>query len=236
MSILTQSNPLAFTGLPISRRNLVAFFDAGNRLSYDGSSSTWRNLGSGANMSLVNSPTYETAFGGAVVFDGANTYTDSNQGTLDLSAGITAIIAVKFNSFSGGSFFAGSTTSYTDTHCNFYSGGSANIRWETIPFSSFSSNRALSTGQNFVIAGTFAGVSSNGASNVSSIWINGILDKSQTVTGNASGAFSVFQLGRYPNFGNFNGSMYAFLFYNRCLTPQEISQTSMYYKRKYGAS
>lgn len=56
---------------------LVLNLDAGNTASYPGSGSTWTNLGtagSGANATLMNSPTFSTSGGGSIVFNGSNQY------------------------------------------------------------------------------------------------------------------------------------------------------------------
>lgn len=58
---------------PISRTNLVAWYDAGNPSSYPGSGTTIYDLtGSGKIGNLVNGPTYSTAGGGSILCDGAN--------------------------------------------------------------------------------------------------------------------------------------------------------------------
>ena len=52
---------------------LVLNLDAGNPASYPGSGTTWSDIsGNGNNGTLVNGPTYSTANGGSIVFDGTN--------------------------------------------------------------------------------------------------------------------------------------------------------------------
>jgi hypothetical protein len=54
---------------------LVLSLDAGNSASYPGSGTTWTDLsGLGNNGTLMNGPTYSSANGGSIVFDGANDY------------------------------------------------------------------------------------------------------------------------------------------------------------------
>ena len=67
---------------------LVLHLDAGNSASYPGTGTTWTDLsGNGYNGTLVNGPTYDSANGGSIVFDGSNdhvTYSSSvelNTGT-----------------------------------------------------------------------------------------------------------------------------------------------------------
>jgi hypothetical protein len=54
---------------------LVLNLDAGNTASYPGSGTTWTDLsGNGNTGTLTNGPTYNSANGGSIVFDGSNDY------------------------------------------------------------------------------------------------------------------------------------------------------------------
>ena len=54
---------------------LALCLDAANSKSYPGSGSTWTDLsGNGNNATLTNGPTYSSANGGSIVFDGVNDY------------------------------------------------------------------------------------------------------------------------------------------------------------------
>ena len=54
---------------------LVLHLDAGNTASYPGSGTTWTDLsGSGSHATLINGPTFSSANGGGIVFDGINDY------------------------------------------------------------------------------------------------------------------------------------------------------------------
>jgi len=55
--------------------NLSMFLDAGNSSSYPGSGTTWTDLsGNSRNGTLTNGPTYSSADGGSIVFDGTNDF------------------------------------------------------------------------------------------------------------------------------------------------------------------
>ena len=73
----------------INTNGLVLHLDAGNTVSYPGSGSTWTDLsGNGNNVTLINGPTFDSANGGSIVFDGTNDYgvTTSNiQGLSNLT-------------------------------------------------------------------------------------------------------------------------------------------------------
>ena len=49
---------------------LVLCLDAANTKSYPGSGTTWSDLIESNNGTLVNGPTYSSADGGSIVFDG----------------------------------------------------------------------------------------------------------------------------------------------------------------------
>jgi hypothetical protein len=54
---------------------LVMYLDAGNNRSYASGSTSWLDLSRGENNgSLVNGPTFSSANGGSIVFDGTNDY------------------------------------------------------------------------------------------------------------------------------------------------------------------
>jgi len=57
---------------PVYNNGLVLNLDAGNANSYPGTGTTWFDLASGNNGTLVNGPTYDTANGGSLLFDGVN--------------------------------------------------------------------------------------------------------------------------------------------------------------------
>jgi len=64
---------------PIVTDGLVFYVDAGNGKSYDGVSggTTWTDLAGSDDGTLTNGPTYNSANGGSIVFDGTNDYVGS---------------------------------------------------------------------------------------------------------------------------------------------------------------
>jgi hypothetical protein len=64
-------------GTPVyNTSGLVLNLDAGNANSYPGTGTTWFDLASGNNGTLVNGPTYDINNGGSILFDGVNDYVD----------------------------------------------------------------------------------------------------------------------------------------------------------------
>ena len=65
---------------------LVLALDASNPRSYPGSGTTWSDLIGSNNGTLTNGPTFSSADGGSIVFDGTNDYS-SISGSSDLTFG-----------------------------------------------------------------------------------------------------------------------------------------------------
>jgi len=67
----------AYAGPNGTEDGLVLCLDAGNAKSYPGSGTSWTDLsGQGNTGTLTNGPTYSSADGGSIVFDGSNDYVD----------------------------------------------------------------------------------------------------------------------------------------------------------------
>ena len=67
-----RNNGVAMNGSP------VYCLDAGSKVSYSGSGTTWTDLAQGNNSTLVNSPTYSSANYGSLTFNGSNQYSTTN--------------------------------------------------------------------------------------------------------------------------------------------------------------
>ena len=86
---------MAFNYSPkIVTDGLVLYLDAANQYSYVSGSTSWNDISRGGNNgTLTNGPTYSSANGGSIVFDGTNDYVTipyqlslrlSSQGTLNV--------------------------------------------------------------------------------------------------------------------------------------------------------
>jgi hypothetical protein len=81
---------MAFNYSPkIVTAGLVMYLDAANTKSYPGTGTTWTDLSLGGNSgTLVNGPTFNTANGGNIVFDGTNDRIDcGNASNLQITVG-----------------------------------------------------------------------------------------------------------------------------------------------------
>jgi hypothetical protein len=76
---IEELNPVVTTGLQL-------YLDAGNSSSYSGSGTTWTDLsGNSRDGTLTNGPTYSSADGGSIVFDGSNDFVQCT-GSLTVTA------------------------------------------------------------------------------------------------------------------------------------------------------
>ncbi len=72
----------AAAGPDIIENGLVLCLDAANRQSYAGSGTVWSSLVRDLNGTLTNGPTFNSANGGSIVFDGVNDYWVCSQRTI----------------------------------------------------------------------------------------------------------------------------------------------------------
>jgi hypothetical protein len=88
----------------ISRDGLVLHLVAGNSRSYPGTGTTWYDIsGNNNHGTLVNGPTYSSANGGSISFDGVNDYVNCGYSSLfDLATTKTVAIWINSRSFDGG--------------------------------------------------------------------------------------------------------------------------------------
>ena len=72
---ITITGGITINGSPPVTAGLVLNLDAGNAASYPGSGTAWTDLsGNGRNGTLTGGPTYSSADGGSIVFDGTNDF------------------------------------------------------------------------------------------------------------------------------------------------------------------
>jgi len=117
-----------FTGAPVVDTSLQLWLDAGQTVSYPGSGTTWTDLsGAGRNGTLTNGPTYASADGGSIVFDGTNDYVQCS-GSLTVTAA-TFVCWIKRNGNQGqydGILFSRGTNT---TGMNFQTSNQLGYHW-----------------------------------------------------------------------------------------------------------
>ena len=213
----------------IVTNGLILNLDAGNPASYPGSGITWTDLsGNGNNGTLINGPTFNSADGGSIVLDGSNDYIEiPHNAVFNFTTGLTisswikttmsvdAYIATKQeNSFFFAIGPAGTTAGKASFFLNGTSGG-----W-------LQSTATVSTGNWVNLIATWS-------SNISSIYVNGILDISATRSGTLSTGPNSVYFG-WRNVNQFLGNLSNYQFYNRALSAPEVLQNYNVLKSRFG--
>jgi hypothetical protein len=214
----------------IVTNGLVLALDAANSKSYPGSGTTWTDLsGNGNNGTLTNGPTYSSANGGSIAFDGVNDYTNlGNASSITKASQITINCWVRPISLPVG-FNKGAVMVRGDTSYILYwyeTTGSNNRLWFHLPGidSPFTSSASYLT-SNFTtniwynISATYDGSSSN-------LYVNAVLVNTATgKSGLINGSNNIY-LGYAKDVDGYplNGNISQVSIYNRALSAAEIQQ------------
>ena len=223
----------------IVTNGLVLCLDAGNAKSYPGSGTTWTDLsGRGNNGTLVNGPTYSSANGGSLVFDGVNDGVQLAGTNFSLNQMTISSWNFSSNYVQNGFMFEKTTNGSVNTQYSLFFNGSSssNLYYRTY---------GLST-TDLIVSNANSGVVNNNWNNVVATWdgtnkriyVNGILRATSanltgTITQNSTGAAYI---GIYGNFGGypFNGRIAQTQIYNRALTASEIQQNFNALRGRFG--
>jgi hypothetical protein len=222
----------------IVRDGLVLVLDAGNTKSYPGSGTAWTDLsGNINNGTLTNGPTYDSANGGTIVFDGSNDYVSETSALSDsfLQGNWTISFWVNFDvittSGTGGNDKAllhhGSSSSNKGLHLV--------QRNSKIHFGLYgndlTSSATVSTNTWYHVTFTL-----NNTSSAKQIFINGSLDLSHTGSGAYTGTGSNTRIGGVAlSFGqHFDGKMSSVIAYSGVLTSSEIADNFDAFKGRFG--
>ena len=216
------------SGPDIVDSGLVLALDAADRNSYSGSGTTWTNLtGTGSTGTLTNGPTYSSANGGSIVFDGADDY---------ISTPITGTFPQITFDYWG--FFDDPTRSTTSRNESAFGDWTNNrVHWGT----------RWSVGMHWNVNGAWIETPATnlryGWNHFSLIWnhtagqrliyINNILSTSWTTNGDM--VLGDFRIGVATNLGAcYRGNISNFKTYNRALSAAEVSQNYNSFKSRYG--
>lgn len=222
---------------------LTLYLDAANPRSYPGSGTTWFDLsGNGNSGGLSGGPTFNSANGGNIVFDGVNDFCTGPNFSTVLNRLTSGTINIFFRILSAPpQNFVGI--------CGFHAGGPNRIIWlETAEaasdiirivwrlsdgsLGSINSNIRPSTNRDInCLTFTYQIVSSNIVFN---LYQNGLLIGSSTVTGSLTEAsFVPFKIGITDhNYTNIN--VYLAQIYNRVLSPIEVAQNFNAIRGRFG--
>ena len=223
---------------PIVTNGLVLYVDAANKISYPGTGTTWSDLsGNGVNGTLQNGPTFNSANGGSIVFDGSNDYVNLPYNTNYNFTTITSLIWIKTPiQYTGGYRIVISKQSFNihDRDFNFYiaspssNGVISQLHFSTARLTTYNGflNTSLSLDSWYQVGFSLG----NGFLNYI---LNGQIIHSSTTTGdfNASSNYNI-NIGRADS--HFLGNVGNTLLYNRALSQQEIQQNYNATKTRFG--
>jgi hypothetical protein len=217
----------------IVMNGLVLYLDAASPRSYPGSGTTWTDLsGNGNTGTLTNGPTYSSANGGSIVFDGSNDVVNSTTSIIDRADGqeITVSCWIK-PSRTSGQYSVFCTNRSDDTgiyNWIFYQ----HITDGAIAFHGDAQNKSSYVPTTNVWINVTNTVTASG---VSTLYVNGV--STYTVTGYTYGNGTPSRLGIGADPGGqepFQGNISQVSIYNRALTAAEVSQNYNALKSRYG--
>jgi len=212
------------------KSNLIAVWDPGLISSYSGTGTNWDNwVANNRNWSLTNGPTFSTAGGGSIVFDGSNDYAAYRDGgSWTLSTPFTVNFWIKTSSsdgglmshYSGGPVNAGIFLSSGKLAYAYYNGD-----WRY----NYSTGTAVNT-NNWTMVTLAAPASSSGTIVT---YVNGISDWSFTVAGGQFG-FVVGSIGILWGFNYFNGNIAQVTAYDTQHSASQVLQNFNSTRQRYG--
>ena len=221
---------MAFSNGPTTVTNgLILSLDAADRNSYPGSGTTWTDLsGNSNNGTLTNGPTFSSANGGSIVFDGTNDFVNcGNASSLQITVG--SISAWVKTSTPGSSYRAIITKQNAwglfvkDSILIAYDWGNSADRTTGI-------NIADDTWKN--VAMTFTETIGTPSNNVI-IYLNGSAVQTATVK-NSNQSVPVELAAGGGGGQNLNGTISGAQIYNRVLIAAEVQQNYLSTKSRFG--
>jgi hypothetical protein len=221
----------------IVTNGLVLNLDAANTKSYVSGSTTWRDIsGRENNGTLTNGPTFSSANGGSIVFDQVDDFvTAPNNSSINLTeAGGAVSIWVKTNVNATGSV-NGNLVGKTNTYTNGYWLVKYNNK---VRMSLYGTSNLEMIGERIITDDIWHYIVATWTSSQLTIYIDGVLDKTQSYNFTFTTATNPLYIGRQNNTGEgyFRGNISTVQIYNRALTQQEITQNYNALKSRFGLS
>lgn len=223
----------------IVREGMVLYLDAGNTKSYPGSGTTWADLsGNGNTGTLTNGPTYNSANGGSIVFDGVDDYVSESNFLSKISSGFTLVAWVNFTNASSPSNqkIIHIQNGQPEVNIDNYNGGSGNPKLHFYTAASGSGNNIMTSGEDIVnntwynVVGVY-----DDNTKFKYIYVNGTIKNSGTTTVKISWPNSVAWIGRRLDTSEpFNGRISSVKIYNRALTATEVLQNYNALRSRFG--
>lgn len=229
--------------------NLVLYLDAANTKSYISGSTVWNDISrSQLNGTLTNGPTFSSANGGSIVFDGSDDYID-NIGDLSSFSFIqnTAVFTITFwmktSNYTALYYPAGNTP--TSAEKGFFVGKSAAgaLTLQVFDGSGVVNRLIIYSTVDGVIADNnwhHISYSANKLTTTVNVYVDGVLKTTGSSTGlwtlSTGDSTRTLNIGRINNYNpnKLVGNIANFSIYNKALTAQEILQNYNATKTRFG--
>lgn len=206
---------------------LVLELDAGNIKSYPTTGTTWFDKsGNARNGTLINGPTFNTGSLGSIVFDGVD---DFVTGSLPILADFTISYAVNSTTISSALVYypLGLNFSGSANGGGVYFGGT----FASLTTGIYDGTNTISSSIS-VAANTWYIVTATRSSNVGSIYVNGILRGTGTIS--ISNVLNYTIAKRTDNFWPYGGRISYTQIYNRALSASEVQQNFNATRARFG--
>ena len=240
------------SGPDIVEDGLVFCLDAGSKRSYPGTGTTWTDTVGGDGGTLTNGPTFSSANGGCIVFDGANdniVFSDKDEysfGNYFSDSPFSIELYFNCDNVGSGAIFKGLIGKDTSVY----------REWALLIVSSTKKARVFIKNQGggnqqsidttsallddtwYHVVATYNGVGGTSAYTGLKLYLNGDFESVSSASNQAYTAMSNtsanLTVGNYYGSNNyFNGNISVVRLYNRALTADEIRRNYLSTKERY---
>jgi hypothetical protein len=239
---------MAFGNGPrIVSNGLVLALDAADKNSYPGSGTTWRDIsGNNNNGTLTNGPTFSSASGGSIVFDGVddnvtfgspnmNISCTVNQWIQPLSGSATTMGTLSYvtvNSATAVLYSQLIKSSNTWYHQILVSGYPAGYATEMNIYFQSNITQFVENNTPYNFCFTWERISS--LSSTLKTYLNGVYREQQQLTSDYWANTASLATATYNMLPAYKGNIATTLFYNKALSAQEILQNYNAQKSRFG--
>ena len=244
LTTLGLSGPVSLiaSGQKIITEGLILHLDAGNSSSYSGSGTAWNNLiSNNYNATLTNGPTYSSADGGSIVFDGSDDSARTND-VLDPVA--DGLYADSSSSWSVSSWFKPSSSWSSQGAITGKGGGTGGSATYVVWYDSRNWYNFLQVRlrggtvlqiSNTDLTSTWSEVTITWDGSTAKAYLNGSFVSNITV-GTAGKQSNTFTVGSTSSGNNtrFGGNISEVKVYSDALTASEVTQNYNALKGRYG--
>jgi hypothetical protein len=221
----------------IIQDGLVLYLDAANSKSFVSGSTTWTDISRNKSGSLINGPTFSSANGGSIVFDGTNDYISFASNPVATSQ-ITVEAWVKMEATTPNAvgFILGREADLNSSYRLLYTPTSVAWVCATTNNAWYSAGTDVGASASILGKNTYIAATYNGSNN--KIYINGILAATgSAISGNMrnNGTYYLIRSDTF-NLDDGKGTIYSHRVYNRALSDSEVLQNYNVEKKKFGLS